>query len=140
MADLDLTPPVLNLIAYSGDDRQVTIRVTDAAGNPFTLVPPFLAQIKTQAGDDTWEGQLPFTSSDPASGVGVLTIQGAVTELLLGLGGATVKTWKTSAGVFRQETWVGVWDLQQGNAGAEDVLTLCGGTFTVKGDVTRESP
>jgi hypothetical protein len=141
MADLDLTPPALNLTAYAGDDREVTILVTDSGGAPFPLTAPFLCQVRSDYSDpDPAAAELPFTSAVPADGVGVLTIPGSVTAGLLAGAGAQTVQWRSGGSVFAQQVWTGVWDLQQGTDATDDVLTLCGGTFTVKGDVTREAP
>ena len=60
-----------------------------------------------------------------------------MTDALLDTAGTT-RSWKVDGVTYRQREFAGVYDWQSGTAANDDVLTICGGTFSVKGDVTRE--
>ena len=138
MADqsVSILPPVLNVEVYGGDDVTLPVTVT-RGGEPLDLGADHLSQIRAASDSDTVLGVIGVTVVDGPAGQATLDISGTMTDGLLDTAGVT-RTWKDGGVTYRQREFSGVYDWQSGTAANDDVLTICGGTFSVKGDVTRE--
>lgn len=119
MADIVLTPAVLNYRITAGDDFADTVTIKE--GEPSAAVDvsarTFTAQVRRPRGDARGDGtaiQMVIATGSAASGIIGYSLADTVTDDMSG-------------------TYV--WDFQQSVGGA--VRTLMGGTFSVIGDVTR---
>lgn len=121
MADVNLTPPVVNLLGIRAGDRNAIRFTLTADGAPMDLTG---YAIDAQARPATFAtGAINAVVEDRDDPGGAFTLRWP---------GADVAT-----AVGDQPQWKGVWDLQVTASGETDARTLMAGTFTADHDVTR---
>lgn len=139
MAEVVVLPPTLDITVYGGDDVTIPATVSQA-GAPLNLDTDQLAQIRSTADGPTVLGEIDVVVLSAPSGQANLVVSGTMTQALLDGPAATKREWKQDGVTYSRLEFVGVYDWQQGTDVGNDVLTLCRGSFTVQGDVTRETP
>lgn len=119
---INVSPPLVDLTLYAGDDVDFRLICTDNAGNPVDVSGGVAAQVRL---DRTLEGTalLDFETdlADAVDGIVMLSLTGDQTKSLI----------TDDSGKF-----TGVWDVQWTSPDAE-VRTLCQGKVECYADVTR---
>lgn len=110
---IDARPVSVNLTLYAGDDVNLSIAVTDAAGTAADLT-GFTAKAQIRATADAPTAKDFVATADPAGTVTLILPSAETTDMPA----------------------KGVWDCQI-TSGTGAVTTLCGGTVTTTPEVTR---
>jgi len=127
MATLTISPQTVDVVGYAGDTLAIQITVPTAyiAGRKFT------AQVRSVSDAALVDATFVVTPPAVQNGPVILTLSATITaQLVLA---STRSTRTVSAGTYK-----GVWDVQLSPvAGVDPTVTLCRGTVTITGDVTR---
>lgn len=124
MAQIDLSPDVLDLVLYAGDGVRFRLVAEDVAEAPVPLLGTFEAEIRAKRPDpDPVKAQFTIDTTDAATGIIGLSLTGTQTQLLV-------------SAVSTDKKWLGVWDVQWTPVDSEP-KTLCQGKVTVWRDVSR---
>lgn len=130
MANLNIVPPKLDLIAYGGDDTRVVFTTTDGDGNPVLLdegVHTASIRVEPNA-DESWDIDVSYVD-----GKVLLTVPSEVTaELVVD---ATEESIYVGDEFVQAPMFLGVWDWQYANG--LDIRTMVYGNITIIGEVTR---
>jgi hypothetical protein len=127
MAAIDLTPVVVDVVGYAGDDTAWTMTATWAdTGDPVDVSGTSLATVKATRSDPAPLAVIAVTPVVETPGMVQMLVDGDT------MGGLPPALRRAAVGEF-----VGVWDWQVEIPGA-GTRTLAQGSFTVREDVSRE--
>jgi len=124
VAEIDLSPDVLDIVLYAGDGVRFRLVATDLNEDPVPLLGTFEAEIRAKRPDpDPVQAQFAIDTTDAATGIIVLSLTGTQTQLLV-------------PALSTEKKWLGFWDVQWTPVD-EEPKTLCQGKVTVWRDVSR---
>jgi hypothetical protein len=131
MAVSSSEPDVVDLKGYAGDTLTRRIEIlTDPAG--FIAGRVFTAQVRAAWNATDVDAEFGVTQDGTGA---TLVLSAADTAALLGL--STARTSPATRAILGDK-YTGVWDVQLAPAGGGDpTTTVCRGTVTITGDVTR---
>jgi hypothetical protein len=119
---LNVSPPVVDLTLYAGDDVEFRLICTDSGGNPVDVSGEMAAQIRVDRTlESTVLAEFEADMDAAADGIIILSMSDELTAGLI----------TDDSGKF-----TGVWDAQWTASGSE-VRTLCQGKVECLADVTR---
>lgn len=132
MATLNIVPPILDIVAYGGDDTNIVFNITNEDEEPYEFVGTHSASIRVdENSDESWEIEINTDTGVP--GKAILKVPSEVAaELVVD---ATTESIYVKDDLVTAPMFKGVWDWQYDNAG--EIRTLVRGSITVIGEVTR---
>jgi hypothetical protein len=132
MATLNIVPPILDIVAYGGDDTNIVFNITDDAENAYEFIGTHTASIRVdENSEDSWE--IEINTDTGVDGKAILKVPSEVTaELVVD---ATTESIYVGDELVTAPMFIGVWDWQYDNNG--EIRTLVRGKITVIGEVTK---
>lgn len=120
MAEIDLTPQILDLILYAGDGVNIRLTITDKDDAVVPLTGTIEAEIRVKRPDpDPVVAQFDVDLSEATDGIVLLSLTGEQTQTLV-----------------TEKKFTGVWDVQWTATDAQP-RTLCQGKVECVNDVSR---
>lgn len=132
MPTLNIVPPILDIVAYGGDDTNVVFNITNDDEEAYEFIGTHSASIRVdENSDESWE--IEINTDTGVDGKAVLKVPSEVTAELA-VDAATMSIYIGDE-LVTAPMFVGVWDWQYDNNG--EIRTLVRGKITVIGEVTR---